>query len=899
MLNRHPLATARLSVTWLGGLVRRRPGRLIATATGVALAVALLASLGAFLSASKSTMTRRAIDTVAVDWQVQVQPGADPAAVSSQVAAANHVVSSEPVQFGTTSGFDNSKGGSSRMTGPGQVIGIADSYRTTFPGELRTLIGPANGVLLFQQTAANLAAAPGDTITVGRAGLQPVALTVAGVVDLPQADSLFQNVGAAPGAQLQAPPDNVLIVPSTVWHQIFDPVAQNRPDLVQAQVHVKLDHRLPNDPSAAYSDITGQARNLEVKLAGAGIVGDNIAATLSAARSDALYAQVLFLFLGAPGAVLAGLLTAAVAASGSDRRRRDQALLRTRGATTRQLVGLGVTEAALVGVVGSAAGLGLALLVGHLAFGAAGFGATTAAALVWSGGAVLVGVLVAVASIAIPARRDARAVTVVAARRVVGRAANPRWMRWGLDVIVLVLAGIVFWLTSRNGYKLVLAVEGVPTISVSYWAFAGPALLWTGIGLLSYRLTSTLLHRGRRVVAGALRPVAGGLSDTVAASLQRQRRLLARGAALVALTIGFAASTAIFNATYRHQAGVDAVLSNGADVTVTTSPGATVSPSSPTAQAIAATPGVQHVEPIQHRFAYVGADLQDLFGVNASTIVDAGRLQNAYFQGGTASSLMATLAAKPDSLLVSAETVHDFQLQPGDPITLRLQDGRTKKYIDVGFHYVGVAKEFPTAPHDSFLLANADYVAKATGSDTVGAFLVDTGGNNIAVTADTLRAKVGTTATVTDVVSSRKVVGSSLTAVDLGGLTKVELGFALALAAAATGLTLWLGLAERRRMFTIATALGANRRQLGGFVWSEAIAITFAGLVTGAVGAWVLANMLVKVLTGVFDPAPAALSVPWTYLAVVLAIAVAATELAAITAIRSARTPHVELLRAL
>src|SRR5436190_2022029 len=134
--------------------------------------------------------------------------------------------------------------------------------------------------------------------------------------------------------------------------------------------------------------------------------------------------------------------------------------------------------------------------------------------------------------------------------------------------------------------------------------------------------------------------------------------------------------------------------------------------------------------------------------------------------------------------------------------------------------------------------------------------------------ADTLRRQLGTNATVTDLDSSRKIVGSSLTAVDLDGLTRVELGFALALGAAATGLTLWLGLTERRRTFAIATALGANQRQLGAFVWAEAIVTTAAGLLTGTVAAWALSNMLVKVLHGVFDPAPEALAVPWTYLAV-------------------------------
>ncbi len=899
-MKHNPLRGIAMYATWLTALIKRRAGRLAGTTAGIALAVALLASLGSFLSASKATMTKRAIDTVAVDWQVQAQGSvADDTSFAAAVAAAKHVVAAETVMFATTTGFESVKAGTTQTTGPGLVLGISDAYRATFPEQFRTLVGLDGGVLLFQQTAANLAAQIGDSISIGRAGLASVQVTVAGVVDIPQADSLFQTVGAPIGAQPQAPPDNVLILPVAMWHEIFDPLTAARPDLTFVQIHARLDRVLAADPAAAYNDVTGQARNLEVQLAGAGLVGDNLGATLAAARGDALYAQILFLFLGTPGAVLAGLLTAAVAASGRDHRRREQALLRARGATSRQLVSLGAVEAALVGLIGSALGLGLGLIVGRIAFGTTKFGATPRAALAWSVAAAAVGLLIAIASIALPARRDARQVTVAVARRSVGRALNPRWMRWGLDFILLAFASIVFWMTSRNGYHLVLAVEGVPTISVSYWAFAGPALLWVGAGLLAYRLTNLLVDRGRSLVAVAVRPLASNLSGTVAASLQRQRRLIARGAALVALTVGFAASTAVFNATYRQQAEVDAILSNGADVAVTTSPGSTISASSSTAMAIAATPGVKSVEALQHRFAYVGADLQDLYGVNASTIVGAGQLQDAYFQGGTARQLIAALAARPDALLVSSETVHDFQLLPGDAITLRLQDSASKQYIEIPFHYVGVVKEFPTAPHDSFLVANASYIAQTTGSDSVGSFLVNTGGRNITTVAATLRQQLGTTATVTDLVTSRKVVGSSLTAVDLDGLTRVELGFALALAAAATGLTLWLGLAERRRTFAIAAALGAKPRQLGAFVWAEAALTTGTGLMTGAACAWALSTMLVKVLHGVFDPAPASLAVPWSYLAVVFTVALVATAAACVAAIRHSRTPNLELLRAL
>src|SRR3989442_8646978 len=96
-----------------------------------------------------------------------------------------------------------------------------------------------------------------------------------------------------------------------------------------------------------------------------------------------------------------------------------------------------------------------------------------------------------------------------------------------------------------------------------------------------------------------------------------------------------------FTAPSRQRAEGAARLSNGADVTVTESPGTVVGPRA--AADLARIPGVAAVEPVQHRFAYVGADLQDLYGVRPATIVDATSLQNAYFAGGTAPAPIARL----------------------------------------------------------------------------------------------------------------------------------------------------------------------------------------------------------------------------------------------------------------
>ena len=89
---------------------------------------------------------------------------------------------------------------------------------------------------------------------------------------------------------------------------------------------------------AAYTVVDGAAKNVEARVAGSALIGDNLAAKLLSAQADALYARVLFLFLGLPGVVLAIMITIAVATSGAQRRRREQALLRVRGASTAQIV---------------------------------------------------------------------------------------------------------------------------------------------------------------------------------------------------------------------------------------------------------------------------------------------------------------------------------------------------------------------------------------------------------------------------------------------------------------------------------------------------------------------------------------------------------------------------------
>ena len=410
---------------------------------------------------------------VPVDWQVRLAPGTE---------VSNATTSSGPPGVTATArrirrhaGPRRAQRRPVRTTGPGVVLGLPPGYASAFPGEIRPLVGARDGVLLAQQTAANLGATVGSEITIGRPGLPRARVTVDGIVDLPAADSLFQSIGAAPGSARRRRRTT-----SSCSRPSGSPSSSQR-GRASRPSSTSSSRTPPADPGAAFVDVTGRARNLEAALSGTGLVGDNIGARLDAARSDAVYAQLLFLFLGVPGVIVAALLAAVVAAAGRERRRREQALLRLRGATPRLIVGLAGAEALAVGAAGV-----LARARGR------GRGRT---GRVRDGRA--------------SARRTPRRSCGSRQRRRRDRARRAHDRRPGdlgrplahggrgarrhrpapptpcgpgsyLDLVLLGAGALVYGQAVRSGYQVVLAPEGVPTISIGTFTLLAPALLWAG-----------------------------------------------------------------------------------------------------------------------------------------------------------------------------------------------------------------------------------------------------------------------------------------------------------------------------------------------------------------------------------------------------------------------------------
>ena len=879
---------------WFYGLLNNRRASIVPAAIGVALAVCLLALLGVFIRQSAANMTERAVLGISPDWQVQMVGTTDTSSAESAAQTIAGFKSLAIVDYADVISLSSTKDGTTQTTGAAKALGLSANYGMDFSKQLRLLSGSLSGVLLSQQTAANLHAVPGDTVSVARLGQPPLDIKIDGVVELPNADQLFQIVAASPQAARTAPPDNVILLPQDRWRDAFQSQLENLPQTAQRQLHVSFDHTiLPSNPTDAFVTAQEMANNLSAKLAGSGVIVNNLAARLDGVRQDSLFARVLFLFLGMPGAIIAILLTVMIVLSTEDRRRREIALLQMRGADAQQILKALSIEACIVGIIGALIGLIAAGVLAPIFVK----GPLTANDLIWFASAGVAGLVASLLVFLIPswfALRDTALVNAAQTRLVAQ--SKPAWQKLWLDVLAVAAAWLIFWQVSATGYQVVAAPEGVATATVDYKAYAAPALLWIGGGLLLMRLFSLFLVNGTPVIKAILTPLAKAFAKPVGASMSRESGRITKGVVLVALAVSFATSTAIFNTTYEHQSAVDATLTNGADVTVT---GTINSPAAPDLDAIRKSNGVAAAEPMQHRYAYVGNDLQDLYGIDPTKIEKATAMSDAYFGNANAKTTLASLQATPDGVLVSDETVGDFQLKEGDTINLRLQFASDHAYHVVPFKFVGIAREFPTAPKDSFLIANAKYIAAATEIPTSEIVLVKASIEPSSL-AENLRSMLTDHKglVVTDMTQAVHRIGSSLVAVDLRSLTGLELAFALPLVAGAIGLIFALGLAERRRSFAILRALGATSQQLGAFLWSEALVVYIFGIAAGLALGWAIAWMLTKLMTQVFDPPPDALYVPWSYLIVLCLTGLAAVSIAVLMHLRRTKEPLTSAMRA-
>lgn len=546
-------------------------------------------------------------------------------------------------------------------------------------------------------------------------------------------------------------------------------------------------------------------------------------------------------------------------------RTRELALLRALGASRRQVQRSVLTEAALVGVIASAAGflagigIAAALRSAMGSFGSKLPGGPLVVAPTAVVTAFAVGVLVTVLAALIPAVR-ASLVAPVAAM------SNADLPAPGKSLLVRNIVGGVF---ASAGAALIVAA----TASNSWGMVAGgSAPLLVGVIILTPLLSQPVI--------AAVRPLLGRLfgvsGDLAARNARRNPRRTAATASALAIGLTLITGLSVLGVSIGRTVDKATVDNLSADYMVRMANGMPLDGS--VADEISKVPGVTAATALESAYF----DIDGRF--SAVTAADPKGLAQTVRITMTSGSRSALAQGK---ILVDAKTAASRGWQVGDAVQASYPDG-TKGEVTVGGTFQDNMVLSPVVMSDRMLDPHID-------RPEVPQVLVKTAGGADAKTAQAITDGLGDNPAVS--VMDRQAIRDAF-----GGLVNTLLsilygllGMSLIIAVLGVVNTLAMSVFERRREIGMLRAIGLDRRSVRSMIRVEAVLISMFGAATGVVLglfiAWATGSTISSDLQGY------AMVLPWARIAVFLALAALVGILAAVWPAR--RASRLDVLEAI
>ena len=924
-----------LSYAWK--LVTRNPRRTFTYLFGLALAVGLFAGILFFMDATARQMTAIAIAPVKIDIIAHgTKPNMNIADATPAIATQRGISAAEPVY---TADFTSAVKLSSNHPSPaGRMFAIQPSYLQTFD-VLQISAGKfdPSGALISEAMAIAQNIKIGDTIQLTFNGVTaPLQLPVTGILNLDNADALFATATEAENAIVSD-----VVVVDQAWFRAnllqplmmvaSDPSTAAIPGFItlDPQIHVRVNRDLlPGDPTLAALHAESLRRSLERLFPGQLKSSDNLSGAFKSAKGDVLSAKILFIFLGLPGVALAAYLSKFAAELFAEAQRREISLLRTRGATPAQITGIVAVTSVLLAIGGSAWGL----IFGILAlYASAGKQLTStlnpfASNFEWNlfansaGIAFAAGLILTFLAAFLPTFGALRS-EITQERRTVRRVeAEPFWKRSYLDLILLGAAAVSLYITQRNGGFKPSGNEGA-AITLSLYIFLTPFFAWTGLTLLILRLVEKGLAASANQIGAFFRRLFGEIGEVAGKSLARRAVRISAAVTIIALTLSFGVSLALFQKTYTTEKQLDAQYVVGSDIRFTP---ALNTPQTADFEKQLQLPGVVSVTGVaRDPQALVGSEKNTVYGIdvasfrktaylpdsffvdgNAQQTIDAMTNRTTNYAPGSAQQVLDALANTPNGVIISVEQAEKYNIRVGDPVLLRLYNRSTNQYTDVQTQAVGLFIYFPTSAQDSDFIINRDFMVKNSGYAAMNYFLIKTDGKPqtiAAITADlTAKYKNVMPVRIQNIDTVIKTESSSLTSLNLGGLGEMERLYTIVVVSMGLAIFLLAMINERQREFGAMRALGANLGHLRRFLFTESLSIGGLSLVIGAGVGVLLARLLVLLLGVIFTIPPQSLSWDWLELSTLIAfVATGMIVSVVITARRLSTLKVVEALREL
>ncbi|MCU6709436.1 ABC transporter permease [Paenibacillus sp. J5C_2022] len=471
----------------------------------------------------------------------------------------------------------------------------------------------------------------------------------------------------------------------------------------------------------------------------------SFADTLTEFKKQSLQLQTLLFTLAAPMIAMVFFFIAMNARQSLDKQRSDIAVLRSRGAGTRQIILIYLLEGLLLGAIALAAGPFIGWFMAKSIGSADGFlsfvnrksipvGFSTEAII-----AGVAAVVLAILATIIPAIIYARASIVNYKQDLARSDRKPVWQRWFLDVLLLGAAGYGWYMFNER--QMLTFQTGMTTdqLNVQPFLFFVPALAIFALGLFFLRLFPWLLKLfnwlGRKFL-----PVPLYLTLT---QLSRSSKGYYPLMILLVLTLGLgvynasAARTIDLNSTERtlYKYGTDVVIQTIWDGTPESkppgqgdgqNPGNPGTPGNPGNQGgnpptrilyneppfeiFRTLEGVEHAARVLKTKGNViisGKSIGqgNILGIDNVDFADVGWFRNDLFPYHP-NIFLNNMGAYEHGAIIPSGVAEKYQLKLGDIVSVGFTDGM------VEFTVMGILPYWPTLYPDQapFLIANLDYL---------------------------------------------------------------------------------------------------------------------------------------------------------------------------------------------
>jgi putative ABC transport system permease protein len=391
-----------------------------------------------------------------------------------------------------------------------------------------------------------------------------------------------------------------------------------------------------------------------------------------------------------------------------NQQRGEMAILRSRGASTTQVVGISLLQGMILGAIALAGGVILAYWItqsigkarSFLDFSAAGGLRISMTPQVLGYGLLGIAIIL-ILQVLIPTLSAAQNTIVTYKQERARSFRTSWWQRYWLDVLLLIPAGYGLWQLTQQSQKALEGSETIPDPLQNPLLLLVPALGIFSVALFTLRLVPRFMD----LVSRLLRPSKSVGMLMAARYLARTPALYSAPLVLLVLTLGLSAFTASLARTLDSQLDKQVHYQVGTDINLYEL-GTTFNEDNPNpvytfgpVEDHLSIPGVQSATRVG-RYKFSGSAQT---GPIAGTFLAIDRLtfpSAAYWQRNFASEqlgvLMNQVAANPTGVLVPSDLLTNQQLKIGDVLRIGITTGVAGQSIAMEAPIVGSFNLFPT-----------------------------------------------------------------------------------------------------------------------------------------------------------------------------------------------------------